>query len=245
MKEEPKILFFDLETAGVNALRSDLGFVVCFGYKWAHEDKVHCLTIDLGRTKDKFSDRELLKQASAIFEQADLVVAHFGSVFDRRFLQGRLLINELPPIPQTKMRDTCFMARSIANFSSNRLKHLANILDLKNKKQDKDRDDDAPWPGAWFKVLAGDQKALQGMAKYCKQDVLVLEELYDRLKTFDNNHPRLHDDRSRCGLCGGPVEYRGYSYQLTNKYRRYVCKACKKWGRETNAVKAQALGKAA
>lgn len=231
-KDFPKILFFDIETAGVNALKSDLGFCICFGYKFAHEKQAHCLTIAEKDLK-KFDDKNLLKEASKIMTEADLLVAHFGSVFDRRFFQGRLLINGLPPIPRTGMRDTCFMSRAIANFSSNRLKHLCKILGLGNQKLENN------WPMAWFKVMQGDMKALKGMATYCKGDVLALEELYNRLKIFDNNHQRLVADRTKCRLCGSDVQYRGFSYQLNNRYRRFVCKskACGKWDRETSAVK--------
>ena len=131
------------------------------------------------------------------------------------------------------------MARSIGSFSSNRLGHLCNILGLHNQKLSKGVDSVAPWPQAWFKVLAGDERALKGMAEYCKQDVLALEELYNRLKVFDQNHPRLIMDRAKCRICGSNVEYRGYAYNLNQKYRRFVCKNrdCRRWDRETSAVK--------
>ena len=146
----PRILFFDIETAGVNALKSDLGFVVCFGYKWSDETESHCIT---ARKQDlrAFDDRWLLEKASELMREADMVVGHYASVFDRRFFQGRLLINNLPSIPPTKMRDTCMIARSVANFSSNRLGHLSEILDLKAKKQAKKSGRD--WPGWWFGVM--------------------------------------------------------------------------------------------
>jgi uncharacterized protein YprB with RNaseH-like and TPR domain len=227
---EPKILTFDLESAGVNALKSDLGFVICFGYKWLHEKKAHVIEIapsDLAA----FDDRFLLEQASELFEEADLLVGHFASVFDRRFIQGRLLINGLPPIPPTKIRDTCMIARSVANFSSNRLKHLAKILKLQQQKMENG------WPEAWFKVMQGDTKALHGLAKYCKGDVLATEELYKRLLPFDNAHPRVHMDRAKCGSCGEAVQYRGYAFVNSKRYRRFQCTKCFRWGRETNAVK--------
>ena len=226
---EPKILSFDIESAGVNALRSDLGFVIVFGYKWLHEKKAHAIVIDPDSLR-KFDDRKLLIEASKLIAEADIVVGHFASVFDRRFIQGRLLIHGLPPIPPVKMRDTCMMARSIANYSSNRLKHLAKILGLSNQKLENG------WPESWFKVMQGDPKALKGMAKYCKGDVLAVEELYLKLRPFDNPHPRLIADRTKCGVCGGNVEYRGVAYVGQNKYRRYVCRSCRKWGRETNRV---------
>lgn len=230
MNNKPKVLFFDIESAGVNALKSDLGFVICFGYKWQHEAKAHCITIDEKSLK-KFDDRKLLEEASKILNEADLICGHFASVFDRRFIQGRLLINDLPPIAPTKMRDTCFMARAAANFSSNRLKHLAKILGLSNQKLENN------WPTAWFKVMQGDMKALRGMATYCKGDVLALEELYNRLRVFDKRHERIYLDRTKCAVCGNNVQYRGSAINGERRYRRYQCVVCGKWGKETNCIK--------
>lgn len=223
-----KILFFDIESAGVNALKADLGFVIIFGYKWADEKQPHVLTVSKADL-DKFDDRALLVAASKLIEQADLVVGHFASVFDRRFIQGRLLIHGLPPIPPTKLRDTCMIARSVANYSSNRLKHLAKILGLSHQKLENN------WPNAWFEVMKGNMGALRKLAKYCIGDVLVLEELYNKLRPFDNAHPALVLERSKCPVCGGAVEYRGFAYAKTHRYRRFRCKSCKKWGREAKA----------
>ena len=230
--EEVKILSFDIESAGVNALKSDLGFVICFGYKWLHEKEAHCLIIE-PEDLQNFDDSQLLQKASAIMSEADILVGHFAAVFDRRFIQGRLLINNLPPIPATKLRDTCLIARSVANFSSNRLKHLCNILNLKAQKLPNG------WPQAWFKIMQGDYRELQKMARYCKGDVVAVEELYLKLRPFDNPHPRIQADRSKCGICGSDVEYRGYSYANNKKYRRYVCKKCRRWSRETTAIKTE------
>jgi hypothetical protein len=230
-----RVLTFDIESAGVNALKSDLGFVVCFGYKFQDEKKVHCLTA----TEDElrvFSDRNLLVDAAKIMEQADILVGHFASVFDRRFIQGRLLINGLPPIPPTKMRDTCMIARSVANYSSNRLAHLSEILKLKDQKYHKKGGTE--WPGWWFRVMQGDMTALADMARYCKKDVLATEALYERLLPFDNAHPRIIADRTACSICGGEVQYRGITFKGQLRYRRYQCTACSRWGQEHRALKA-------
>jgi RNase H-like protein len=222
-----RILTFDIESAGVNALKSDLGFVVCFGYKFSDEKAVHCLT---ARKRDlkHFDDRWILAEASRVFERADLVVGHFASVFDRRFLQGRLAINRLPPIPPTKLRDTCMIARSAFNFSSNRLGRLSEVLDLPVKKYQKK---DGEWPRWWFEVMQGNTKALADMATYCKADVLATEALYRRLLGFDRAHPRIVEDRERCGACGGAVRYHGFTWANGNRYRRYACTACGRWDR--------------
>ena len=227
-----RILFFDIESAGVNALKSDLGFVIIFGYKWSDEREAHTLTLSQTDLRN-FDDSKLLIKASKLMIEADLLVGHFASVFDRRFIQGRLLLNNLPPIPFTKLRDTCMIARSVANFSSNRLKHLAKILGMKNQKLENN------WPSAWFHVMIGNTQALEDLAEYCRGDVVALEELYNRLKVYDNPHPRLYEDRAKCGVCGGNVQYRGFSWVGQNKYRRTQCQKCGRWSRETNRVKVE------
>jgi uncharacterized protein YprB with RNaseH-like and TPR domain len=226
---EPRILFFDIESAGVNALKSDLGFCIMFGYKWSDEKKPHIIVIDRKSLKS-FDDKKLLTAASRLIEKADLLVGHFASVFDRRFIQGRLLINELPPLPATKIRDTCLIMRSVANYSSNRLKHLAKVLSLRHQKLEND------FPGAWFEIMQGNQKALRDTADYCIGDVLALEELYYRLRPFDNAHPRVYSDRAKCSVCGGCVQYRGVSYVGQLRYRRYQCCECGRWDRERKAM---------
>ena len=171
------ILFYDIETAGVNALKSDLGFVIVFGYKWLGDKQAHSITIDETELR-RFKDRKVLQQASKLLQEADIVVTHYGSVFDKRFLQGRLLINNLPAFPHPKLRDTCMGFRSVANFSSNRLKHLAKVLKLRHQKLENN------WPNAWFQVMRGNMGVLEKLARYCRGDVLAMEEAYLRVAPF-------------------------------------------------------------
>jgi len=174
---QSKVLFYDIETAGVNALKGDLGFVIVFGYKWAHEQKAHSIIIDQDSLK-KFNDKKLLREVVKLLKGADIVVAHYGALFDKRFLQGRLMVNNLAGFPHPVMRDTCLTMRKVANFSSNRLKHLAKILDFRHQKLEND------WPKAWFQVMRGNIKVLKALARYCKGDVLALEELYWRIAPY-------------------------------------------------------------
>jgi len=232
-----KILFWDLETGGVNALRSDLGVTLCFGYKWLGDDDVHVLTVD------KFpgwftkahgvQDKGLLIAAVSIMDEAELLVAHYGDKFDRRFLQGRLAIHGLPSPSPVKQRDTWRIARRAFNYSSNRLGNLAMTLGLTEQKHQKTRDE---WPGWWFRAMAGDQTAIHEMAEYCAQDVRTLEEIYFRIRQYDYPHPRLVIDRSLCGICGSKdITYHGFAYVGQNRYRQFQCKSCGKWDRERKA----------
>ena len=60
-----RILFFDIESAGVNALKSDLGFVIIFGYKWSDEREAHTLTLSQTDLRN-FDDSKLLIKASKL-----------------------------------------------------------------------------------------------------------------------------------------------------------------------------------
>lgn len=175
--KHPRILLYDIETAGVNALKSDLGFIICIGYKWLGEKRAHVLTIGQPSLQH-FSDRTLLGEFSPLLEAADYCVTHYGSVFDKKFIQGRLLINDLPPVVHPPMRDTCMGLRAVTNFSSKRLKHAAKILKFRHQKLENN------WPVAWMEIMRGNMKTLQDLATYCKGDVLALEELYLRLRPY-------------------------------------------------------------
>lgn len=228
----PKILIWDLETAGVNALNCDLSSIVCFGYKWLGEKHSHVLTIDQFPnwfSKDGLNDYGLLKRGLEIISEADLTVAHYGDRFDKPFFAGRCIINKLTPPPPVKMRDTWYIAYKAFKFSSNRLANLADILGVGEKKYSKKVPDE--WPGWWLKAMAGNEKAIHEMAKYCKQDVQTLEQVYLRLAPYDTAHPRVYD-RSVCGFCGGEVEYRGFEITRESRYRRFQCLKCGKWGRD-------------
>lgn len=235
--KKPRILCFDLETGGINGLRSDLACMLNFGYKYVGDKKARVLTIDQYKgwfsTEKGLNDRGITEAALEIMNEADLLVAHYGDRFDRKFLAGRCAIHGLKPPSPTKMRDTWMVARTNFNFSSNRLKSLATTLGLKNHKMEKG----SGWPSWWIKAMAGNRKAIHAMARYCKQDVQTLEELYLRLQPFDQPAPRLVLDRTRCGNCGERVHYRGYALVATNRYRRYQCSKCGKWGKETRIVK--------
>src|SRR6266404_7801973 len=122
-----KILTFDIETCGVGALHADQGFIVTLCYKWADDPRVYDITVS-EKELLALDDRSILERASPIFEKADILVGHFAAVFDRRFINGRLMAHDLPPLPNQKIRDTCLISRSVANYKSNSLDNLSRVL---------------------------------------------------------------------------------------------------------------------
>lgn len=202
-----KILIWDIETIGMpNGLKADVSSIICIGYKWLGEKKTHILRINDYPTfaSAPMNDKQLIKDFVEIYKQADATVAHFGSVFDRRFLEGRLVINDLPPLPDTKLIDTCMIARSKFAFRSNSLRNLAIAFGCEEQKGESN------FPYDWINVLRGGKiadKAMKDIGEYCKQDVRTLEEIYMKIRARISQHPHVGvinggDKKCSCRVCG-------------------------------------------
>lgn len=239
MVRSPKILVWDIETAGVQGLSADRGFMVVFGYKWLGEKSVHALTIADYPGKHCHDDTNLLKQALKVMDEAEGLVAHFGAKFDRPYLQARLLQAGLRPISENKLTDTCLLARVHLRVSSNRLGNLAEFLKVDTKKMEKR----GGWPAWWLGALRGDKKSIKDMAVYCKQDVQCLEEVYLKLRPIIPTkylpvNQAIGEDSWTCPACGGHRKNNhGYYFSEKKRWRRSQCQGCGKWVR---GVKAEA-----
>jgi len=237
---EPRVLIWDLETGGVNAFYADLGFILNFGYKWLGEEETHILRVSdyrgwFKRERDcPIDDKPLIKEALEIMSQADVLVAHYGDKFDRKFFQGRCAIHDLKPPPPTIQRDTCLLAWKYFKFRSNRLAALANHFNLDEHKYEKKRNE---WPGWWLRAMAGSKTAIEEMGEYCKQDVRTTEGVYLRIRPYDQAHPRLHGPIEKCRHCGGKMEYSGYRVTLQKRYRRTRCSECGAYDKENMPIK--------
>lgn len=235
--KQPKVLLYDIETNGSNALYADLGFVMSFGYKWLGQKTTKVLSFDEygGYKKHAYSDRDLLVRVLEIFEEADLTVGHYSDYFDWKFINGRLLINKLGPLPLVKRSDTLKICWKNFKFFSNRLKNVAKITKQREQKAENG------WPHDWLAVLAGDRQALARINKYCAQDVRTLEGIYLDMRPFDQSHVRLFpkpvagQTKKECKICGGATQYRGYMRTKDTQYRRLHCQSCGAWDKENLA----------
>jgi hypothetical protein len=79
--------------------------------------------------------------------------------------------------------------------------------------------------------------------KYCKNDVLITTQLYNRLlpwidglnvPLFDSGGTGTGTDQASasCTRCGGNrIHSKGWAYTTTTRYRRFQCKGCGGWMR--------------
>lgn len=226
-----KILLFDLETS------PNLGYtwqkweqnVIAFkkewellsvAYKWLGEKEVFC--VSRRDFKDK-TDKSLSKALKNILNQAEVVIAHNGDEFDIKKSNAKFIEHNLGPSSPYQKIDTKKIAKRYFKFNSNSLDDLGQLLGVGRKEKTGGFD-------LWLGCMAGEKKSWEKMEQYNKQDVLLLEKVYLKMRPWAEQHPNialLNDVPNGCPKCAyTKLKFKGYRFTSTSKYRRYVCKNC-------------------
>lgn len=201
-------------------------FVLGIGYKWKHWGKAEWKGLpDFPLYKKQpHNDKELMKFAHALINEADVVVTQNGISFDMKKLRMRFLYHGLPPIQEPKQVDTKRILKKHFAFNSNKLDEVARQLFNDRKLKH-------PGIEMWTGCMKGDEKSWALMAKYCKKDVLLTEKLYETLLPYIDNHPNwnLYGDRPDCcPNCAHPlIRKSGFRYNVSTVQQKYVCGRCK------------------
>jgi DNA polymerase elongation subunit (family B) len=201
-----KIVIWDVETSPIEGyfwtlfkprvshenIKEDFQ-ILCASYKDLGSKKVHSVKIDFD-SNGKMNDYNAVKQLRDYLADADILVHHNGDKFDLKKLNARLIYHRLAPLPKIVTIDTLKHVRKEAAITSNRLDYLGSYLGVGNKIKTDFQ--------LWLDVIKGDQKALTKMIKYCEQDVLLLEKVYQILKPYMKTHPNVADvHTSNCPRC--------------------------------------------
>lgn len=240
MRREPKILIFDIETApllgnvwslwkqniGLNQLQKDW-YVMSWAAKWYGEDNV--MYMDVRNTPEY--DKNILVPLKRLLDDADWVITHNGNKFDIPKLRSRMLLNRIPPFSPVQSIDTCYHAKRLFGFTSNKLEYLSEVLApdyVKSKHKE--------FPGfeLWDECVKGNPKAWDEMEKYNIQDVLALEAVYNAMLPWLSTHPNHglfaeEGSKPTCPRCGGTVHRRGLRHTAVGVYQRFHCPSCNSW----------------
>jgi DNA polymerase III epsilon subunit-like protein len=232
--KRPRILIWDIETSPLVVTTWGLfkphlnhenileeSSLITAAWKWSREDGVYSASVDPRYPR---RDKSLIKLLHKVLGQADVLVAHNGDKFDLRKFNARAIFHGLAPLAKIPTIDTLKIARKVFGFNSNRLDYLGKFLCGQGKIRTE--------YDLWLRVLHGDAEALAEMVKYNKQDVLVLEQVYERLRPFMVNHPNaaLYNETTCCPNCGsGKYQRRGFKYQATTKRQQFQCTKCRAW----------------
>ena len=158
-------------------------------------------------------------------DQADIVIAHNGKRFD---------------VPKNEFKiHSCWTTPNFSLYSdrykrscSQTIWFLVQInLTLQPGYFNIEHKDDTDFD-LWKRCIAGDQEALDYMETYNRKDVLILEQVYLKLRPWIKNHPNiglyLEEDNMVCPTCGSNhlVEDNTFHYTSVNKYKVMRCIDC-------------------
>lgn len=240
-----KVLFFDIETAPMNAwvwglwdqniglnMLKDQWYMLTWAAKWQGEEDIYYDSNHLhGDHKD---DGPIIRSLHALLDEADIVVGHNGNRFDIKKSNARFIQHGMaPPSPYRKI-DTLLEARKNFAFTSNKLDELGKVLGVGKKAE---TGGFALWEGC----LQGDHDSFEKMVEYNIQDVNLLEDVYEQLRPWMQNHPNMavfdEAEVSTCTKCGSDnLNYRGYASTQAGRYHRFQCMDCGGWGRDRTSI---------
>ena len=242
LKTKRRRLFFDIETSPNIGLFWEAGYkknidysniiqeraIICICYKWEDEKEVYSLQWDA-----KQNDKTMLQKFIEVANLSNELVGHNGDKFDLAWIRTRCLFHKIDMFPKYTTIDTLKVARSKFKFNSNRLNYIADFLGIGQKI----KTEYSLWKDI---LLKKDKVAMAKMIKYCKKDVVLLEQVFKTLR----NHiePKTHygvifgEDRGSCPECGSDaIIKRGYGILASGlKKVRYQCTTCGKYHNKTD-----------
>lgn len=250
---EPKILFIDVETLPNVSWtwgkydQNVLGFekqtcIATVAAKWQGNKEVFAFALPeyADYKAGSYDDKLLVKQIWDLLDEADIAVAHNGNDFDFRVITGRFLFHGMKPPSPYKKIDTKLISSRVARFNSNKLDDLGKHFGFGEKiKTNFD---------LWLGCMRGDMKCWRNMVKYNKQDVILLEKVYNRFLPYIADHPNqaLYKQDRVCPKCGAKrFVSKGLAFANTRAYRRLCCLSCGGWLRETVSVEKTGVTNAA
>ncbi len=244
--KSPRILVLDIETLPMEVLVWGLyeqripaentiknWSILCWQAKWLYDSKFYGRYVT-GKQAINREDKSILFELHDLLNEADIIIAFNGKRFDLRKIKTRFILNDLKPTSPYKVLDPIITARQQFSFSSNSLDALAKQLDVQRKSHTEYK--------LWYdSAVYGDEKSIKYLFNYCRQDVLVLEDVYTKLRPW-MNHINLglyvETDELICPACmNRNLELKGFYYTNVNKYQAFQCKKCGAIGRRRIAEK--------
>jgi uncharacterized protein YprB with RNaseH-like and TPR domain len=227
-----RILMFDIEASNLVA---DFGRMLCFGYKWLGKKPQVVAVTDFPKQfkNDPTDDRKVAEFAAKTIAEADMLVSWYGKRYDVPFIDTRLLYHRMHPLPHIPHLDGWEIAKRKLKLRSNRLASVSTFLGV---------DEKTPIKGpTWVRAAAGHAPSIRYIVEHCRQDTLVLEQVYERLKPFAAHlHPNralLEGLHSGCPVCGSEhLQKRGTYVAKARMFQRIQCIDCGAWMKQSKSL---------
>lgn len=206
------------------------GGTICFAAKWYGDPKI--------TFRSDFHDghEEMVHEAWRLMDEADIIVGYNHRAFDLKHLHREFVLAGLGPPSPHKDVDLLTVARSRFKFPSNKLDWVARELGIGFKVQHSGFE-------LWKGCMADDPKSWAQMRKYNRHDVVLTEEVYDRLRPWVKNHPNMNLYRSQrvsaCHVCcSTDLEDAGFRYTTNRAYAQFRCITCGAYSSATHSERA-------
>lgn len=178
--KKPKIGFLDIETTSLNA-NTPKAMMLCWYIKPEGSDNYDRFCIDPKHINDiKSQDKEVVKTLTDVMvsHKYDILVTFYGTGFDIKFMRSRALKHgiDFPVYGETLHLDLYYATKSKLKLHSNRLASVCEFFGIKGK---------TPLDlSIWDRAAYGDKQALSEIFEHNKFDVIILEQLYYKLRPF-------------------------------------------------------------
>ena len=251
MPQPLRLLFYDIETAPLlshhwRMYKENIGqdqnladtFMLTWGAKWAGSDQV---------ISDRLTPEEVINQDDSrivasladMLRKADVVVAHNGDRFDLPTVNQRIMLLGQEPLGPVETIDTLKLAKKNFRMAMNRLDFLAERMGFGRKIKTEFT--------LWRDAYQGDERALRDMEEYNKQDVVLLEKVFEKMRPHVSRLKRLfdadHDWQIVCPSCGTEgvdnFQRRGYYRTQASSFPKYQCKTCGRYHRSRISEKSK------
>lgn len=231
-----KILSFDIETAPHMAYvwkcfkeyvspeqMIQHTTVICWAAKWLGDDEV---LFDDVPHDDYTNDKGICESLWKLIDEADIIISHNGRAFDHPLMRTRWLAHGMPPPSPYQTVDTCKLAQKQFRFPRSKLESVARYLEIGHKTSHDGFQ-------LWRDCMDGDEEAWAKMREYNINDVILLEDVYMRLRPWDRQHPNVsldYDDVMRCIVCGSTAleSLNQPTRTQASTFESYRCQHCGK-----------------
>lgn len=196
------------------------GYTLCWAAKWHGDKDILFESIVTGKKK-------MIRSIHKLLDEADAVCHYNGKKFDIPTLNKEFLLLGLNPPSPAKQVDLLETAKRKFRLASNKLDFVAGQLGLGNKTKHKGM-------SLWLGCMKKNKDDWEVMEAYNKQDVALLEKVYDRLLPWIDGHPNrsVMEDIECCTRCSSTnLQSRGTAVSVAGIYARYQCKDCGAWSR--------------
>lgn len=193
------------------------GRTICVGAKWAGDKKSYLFS------EWEHGHQGMLDAVHAMMSEAAAIVTYNGDKFDLPILRGEFALAGMAPPPPVASIDV-FRTTKTLKLGSSKLGYVGQRFGVGEKMKHEGFD-------LWKGVMAGNAGAQKRMARYCVQDVRLLEALYKRILPYIKNHPCLiGQEVGSCPNCGSlHIQRRGPRTTRAFIIQRLHCVDCGGW----------------